>query len=114
MILYPETARYLHASQEMQKLERSLRGLGLEIEVVAVPERGALTGLPIGEIENRAAGRFFIVQLTRRDGETIHRPKGSLTVQAGDGVVIVGRNIQASRALFEAPPDRVRAGRQTF
>lgn len=114
MILYPETSRFLRASDKMQELERTLRGLGLEMQVVVVPEKGAFTGLAIEEIERRAMGRFFVVQLNRRDGNAITTPGGDLTVNAGDGVVIVGRGGQASRALFDAPPEKVRAGRQVF
>lgn len=114
MILYPETDRLLHNSREMQDLERKLRGLGLDLQVVVVPKQGALTGLTIEEVETRANGQFFIVQLNRRDGEMFSSPDRTMKVEAGDGVVIVGRGGQTSRALFDAPPDKVRAGRQTF
>ena len=114
MILYPETERFLHASEKMQELERALRGLGLEMQVVAVPDKGALTDLSIEEIEGRTSGQFFVVQLTRRDGEVFTRPDATMRVRAGDGVVIVGRGIQSCRAMFDAPPDKVRVGRNTF
>lgn len=105
MILYPDTARFLHNSAKMQELERTLRGLGLDMQVVVVPDKGALTDLTIGEIEKRAMGQFFVVQLTRADGEMLTSPDHTLKVHAGDGVVIVGRGGQASRALFDAQPD---------
>ena len=114
MILYPETARFLRASEKMRELERTLRGLGLEMDVVVVPEKGALTGLSLGEIESRAKGSFFILQLNRQGGEAINSPDRSVKVKGGDGVVIVGRSGQAARALFEAPPEKIRAGRITF
>lgn len=114
MILYPETARFLHNSEKMQELERTLRGLGLEMQVVVVPEKGAFTGLAIEEIENRAMGQFFVVQLNRRDGDVFTTPDRTLKVQAGDGVVIVGRGGQASRALFDAMPEKMPAGRVSF
>jgi voltage-gated potassium channel len=88
--------------------------LGLDMAVVVVPEKGALTGLSIEQIERRAEGRFFVVQLNRQGGDTITSPDRALTVQGGDGVVIVSRNGQAARAMFEAPSERVRAGRSTF
>lgn len=114
MILYPETARFLHASENMQELERMLRGLGIEIQVIVVPEHGAFTGLTIDQIEARATGQFFVVQLNRREGEIFSSPDRSLKVHAGDGVVIVSRGGEAVRALFDAPPEKVRAGRLTF
>jgi voltage-gated potassium channel len=114
MILYPETARLLRSSERMQELERTLRGLGLELEVVVVPENGALTGLSIEEIERRAQGQFFILQLNRQGGEALTSPDRGLKVMAGDGAVVVGRGGQAVRALFEAPAEKRRAGRVTY
>ena len=60
-------------------------------DVVVVPERGALTGLSIEEMESRAKGRFFVLQLNRQGGDTITNPDRSLTVKGGDGVVIFTR-----------------------
>jgi voltage-gated potassium channel len=114
MILFPETARFLRASAKMQELERTLRGLGLDMSVVVVPEKGALTGLTIAEIERRADGPLYVVQLNRQAGEAITTPDRATKVQAGDGVVIVSRSGQAVRAMFEAPPEEIRAGRGRF
>ncbi|HEX4271768.1 MAG TPA: NAD-binding protein [Rhizomicrobium sp.] len=115
MILFPETARLLRTSEKMQELERTLRGLGLEMEVVVAPAKGALTGLSIEQIETRAAGKFFVLQLERHNGETITAPGRAVKVEAGDGVVVVGRSDGANaRAMFEAPAEKIRAGRMTF
>jgi voltage-gated potassium channel len=114
MILFPETARFLRASEKMQELERTLRGLGLDMTVVVVPEKGAVTGLSIENIERKADGQFFVVQLNRQASDAITTPDRGLRVHGGDGVVIVSRNGQAARAIFEAPPEKVRAGRTTF
>ena len=100
LILYPEAARRLRTSSQMQELEHSLRGLGLEMDVVIVPAEGPLTGLSIAEIEARAHGAFFIVQVNRQSGETIASPEASLTIESGDGIVIVGRSVTAARAMF--------------
>lgn len=114
IILFPETSRFIHESDNMRELERSLRSLGLVIEVVVVPEQGAFTNLTIAEIEGRARGLFFVVQLNRRDGDAITTPDKSLRVQPGDGVVLVGRSGEAISAMFAAPSEKVRAGRMTF
>ncbi len=114
IILFPETSRFIRESERMRELERTLRNLGLAIEVVVVPEQGAFTNLTIEEIETRVRGAFFIVQLNRRDGDAITAPEKTLRVEPGDGVVVVGRGGQAISAQFAAPPERVRAGRLTF
>ncbi len=114
MILFPEAARFIRSSEKMRELERSLRGLGLEIAVVVVPEKGALTGLSIAEIERRVQGAFFIVQLNRRDGDSIGQPGKELRVAAGDGVLVLARSAAAASTFFNAPPEKVRAGRVAY
>ena len=114
MILFPETARMLRVSEKMQELERTLRGLGLEMEVIIVPEKGAYTGLAIEAIETKAAGRFFVLQLNRKGGNSFTNPDRKMKVGGGDGVVIVSRGGETARALFEAPAEKLRAGRTTF
>jgi voltage-gated potassium channel len=113
MILFPETARMLRASEKMQELERTLRGLGLEVEVVIVPEKSAYLGLSVEQVETQAAGRFFVLQLNRRNGDSFLNPERGMKLAGGDGVVIVSRGGTAARALFEAPA-KLRAGRTTF
>ena len=114
MLLFPETSRFIRESDSMRDLERTLRNLGLAIEVIVAPENGALTGLSIGEIETRTNGAFFIVQINRREGDPITGPDKATRIEVGDGVVVVGRTGQAINALFEAPREKVRAGRLTF
>ncbi len=74
----------------MQELEHSLRGLGLEMDVVIVPAEGPLTGFPSPRSRRGAHGGFFIVQVNRQSGETIASPDPALVVASGDGIVIVG------------------------
>jgi voltage-gated potassium channel len=114
MLLFPETSRFIRDSDSMRDLERTLRVLGLAIEVVVAPENGALTDLTIEEIEIRTKGAFFVVQINRRDGDPITGPEKAMRIHAGDGVVVVGRSGQAINAMFEAPREKVRAGRLTF
>ena len=111
IILFPETARFMRESEQMRELERTLRNLGLSIEVIVVPEHGALTGLSIADIEARAAGVFFVVQINRRNGDNITAPNKETRIEASDGVVAVGRSSQAINALFAAPRQTARGGR---
>ena len=114
IILFPETSRFVRESPVMREMERSLRNLGLVVEVVVVPEKGALTNLTIEQIETRGHGAFFIVQVNRREGDVITGPAKDTRIEPGDGVVVVGRSGQAINALFAAPPEKVRAGRMTY
>ncbi|MEG6507709.1 potassium channel protein [Methyloligella sp. 2.7D] len=110
IILYPETSRFIRDSDRMRDLDRTLRNLGLVMEVVVAPEGGALTGVTIAEAERRANGVFFVVQLNRAHGEPITQPDRDLRIEPGDGVVVVGRSAEAIGAMFSAPA-QIRAGR---
>lgn len=114
ILLFPETSRLIRESGQMRDLDRTLRGLGLVMEVVVVPEDGALTDMSIEDIETMNGVAFYIVQINRRDGHSVVAPDRSTRVHAGDGVVAVGRSGQAINAAFAAPREKVRAGRTTF
>ncbi len=98
----------------MSELERTLRHCGLDMEVITVPEKGAVTGRTVAEIETMAQGKFFILQVERKDGGHVNNPEQALKVHAGDGVVIVGRRSEEARGIFDAPAKKLRAGRVTY
>jgi voltage-gated potassium channel len=115
LILYPQTAGLLRDSERMREVERGLNLMGLELEMVVVPQNGALTGALVSEAERRGGGRFMIVQINRKDGETLVDPAPSLRIEAGDGVALVIRGERAAAAaLFGAPAEPIRVGRNTF
>jgi voltage-gated potassium channel len=91
LILYPEAARFLHGTEHKEEFARDLRMLGLDLEVVPVDQGSSCIGRTIEAIEHEVGGAFLIVGLNRRDGESMMRPDGGTTIQAGDGVVILGR-----------------------
>jgi Trk K+ transport system NAD-binding subunit len=114
MILFPETARFIRGSERMRDFEVVLRDLGLEMEVVVAAEKTAVTGLAIRDLEDRAKGAFFVVQINQRSGDTITRPPGDTRIEAGDGLVVVGRSGAGLNPIFTAPKERPRAGRTVF
>jgi voltage-gated potassium channel len=114
LILFPETARFLRSSERMAEVDRTLRHCGLDLEVVTVPENGAVTGKSIAEIEAMGQGKFFVLQVARKGGDHITSPEQALKVNFGDGLVIVGRSSEAARSLFDAPAAKFKAGRTTF
>jgi voltage-gated potassium channel len=98
LILYNDSATLLRGSEKAKGFEHDLHGLGLDLEVVAAAEGSAFAGLTIEAIEAQAQGAFLIVALNRRDGSTLTRPPPDTRVNAGDGVVVLGR-IGRVRAL---------------
>ncbi|MFL5253011.1 MAG: potassium channel family protein [Rhodopila sp.] len=105
MILFRQTGRFLPGTDATEGFEKTLRQLGLDIDTVVAAPESLVVGQNIAAIEARVQGAFFIVQITRRSGEAILRPDPATTVEAGDGLVLVGRG-PAARALedlFEGP-----------
>jgi voltage-gated potassium channel len=91
-ILYPKTAALIRDKDRMRGLESSLNSLGLNLELVPAAEGSQFANLTIAEIERRADGAFLIVAINRKDGSTITRPPATLQVEAGDGVMLLGRS----------------------
>ena len=114
LILFPETARFIRGSERMRDFEKVLRDLGLEMEVLVASEGTAVVGSTIAQLEGRAKGAFFVVQINPRNGEAVTRPTGETVIQAGDGLVVVGRPGARINTLFSAPAERPRAGRNVF
>jgi Trk K+ transport system NAD-binding subunit len=82
--------------------------------VVIASERSQADGVTIEALERSARGAFFVVQINRRNGEAVTRPPGGTRIEAGDGVVVVGRGAGAISTFFATPADRPKAGRTTF
>lgn len=107
LLLYQDLENLLAGARadDLDRLSRDLRRLGLEMEVVAAEEGGRCVGASVAELEAMAAGAFLIVALDRQHGETILQPGGGVVIHAGDGVAIVGRpgRARAVETLFAQP-----------
>jgi hypothetical protein len=58
----------------------------------------------VEEIEAAAAIPFFIVELERAATRTRERARESSRVEAGDGIVVMGRSVRAALQGFLASP----------
>lgn len=115
MILYPSTAGFIADSTEMGQMKRGLHEFGLELEMVVVPDKGAMTGVTVGEAERRGRGAFFIVQIDHANGKSIQHPGEEVRLEAQDQVLLVVRGSRVSAgAIFTAPAQRQRTGRTFF
>jgi voltage-gated potassium channel len=100
LILFPATANFVRNSEQGRGVERTLRTFGLEIEVVAAGKESGIAGLSVEALERRAAGAFFVAQIDRPGIDPIIGPSGEAVIQAGDGLVVVGRSIEALQAAL--------------
>jgi len=92
LILFPKTAELIRNDERMRGLERSLHSLGLDLEVLPAADGSRFANQSIEQIERQAGGAFLIVAINRTDGSTITRPPPSTRIEAGDGVVLIGRS----------------------
>lgn len=114
MVLFPETTRFIRGSPRMRELEKVLRELGLEVDVLTVGEGTATVGRNVEDLEARGKGAFFVIQVNRAGGEVIVRPPADLAIEVGDSLVLVGRHGAEVNAIFKAPAERARAGRTVY
>jgi voltage-gated potassium channel Kch len=108
MVLFPETTRFIRGSRRMRELEKTLRDLGLEVDVVTNAEGAAFVGRTVEDLEAIGQGAFFVFQVNRASGEVVVRPPGDLHVGAGDSLVVVGRNGARVHEIFNALAGDVR------
>jgi voltage-gated potassium channel Kch len=102
LLLAPATARLVRGSRRTGAIERTLREVGLEIEVVSVGEHAGVAGLTVEQVERRAGGAVFVARIERPGVDPIVAPAGDARIESGDGLVVVGRSIAAFRAAFAA------------
>jgi voltage-gated potassium channel len=103
LLLYQESARVIESLEKSHGLQRVLRSLGVELEVVTAAPQSPAVRMTVAAIERQARGAFFIVQINRRDGDVHTGPPPATVVGEGDGVVLLGRPNRAEilTSLFE-------------
>jgi voltage-gated potassium channel Kch len=100
MILYRETEQFIRGSEDMVNFERALHGLGLDMDMVTAAAGSPAVGQTLQWLEHEARGAFFVVQLNRSGGEAITQPSPDRRIEAGDGLLLIGRFL-GMRTLFE-------------
>jgi voltage-gated potassium channel Kch len=91
LILYPGTTQIVRHSDRMRLMEQELHRLGLELEVVVAEAGSPFAGLTVREIEDRAEGAFLIVSVERQETHSAERAEAGTRINAGDGIMIIGR-----------------------
>lgn len=92
LILFPDTSKFIRGSERMRDFEKVLRDLGLDLDLSFVHERSQAVGLTVQALEQKGGGGCFVVRIDRRGGEhTIIGPAPDTRIDAGDGLVLVGR-----------------------
>ena len=92
ILLYDQEAKLLAG---IERAGHELRRLGLDVEVIVAAPGSRADGASVAQIENMAAGAFFIVAIERGAGRTVTKPDADVKIAAGEGVAIVGRAAQS-------------------
>jgi len=103
MILFPAIAAMIPSLERRRQMERDLRLLGLELEVVLAAEGSRYVGRTIEEIERMAESSFLIVAIEHAGSGTLERPQGDTVLRAGDGVTLLGRGGRAEMVSHFGP-----------
>ena len=112
MILFPDTADFIRETEGIGDLKRGMSEFGLEIEVVKAVPDGAMTGLSVLEAERAGCGGFFVIQLNKREGQSIRHPSADIIIDPNDIVVLVVRAGRVSSgSKFSQPKGPIRVGR---
>ncbi len=102
LILYDRTAGFMRDTASMQSFERTLHTLGLNLDVLTAAPGSAAVGMTVAGLEQRSEEALFVVQINRRDGTVITQPAPDQFIEAGDGLVLIGR-VLGARHLFDRP-----------
>ena len=104
LLLFKEMAD-IRDSSKMERISEELKRLGLDIEIIAAGKGSRADGATITEIETMAGGSFMIVALEHADRSTIFQPPVNMRVQAGEGIIVVGRpsRTDAMQTIFVHP-----------
>ena len=99
MLLFPALAA---SPGSRPSSEEQLRLLGLTMEVVVAQKGSPWVGLTVKDIEQRSDAAFLIVELVRAGSGQRERPAEDTRVEAGDGVVVIGRTTRGALEGFTA------------
>lgn len=97
---------HLRESAKIATISHELGRIGLDLEIVAATKGSRAAGATVEAIECLAEGAFMIVAVERNDGTTIFQPPLTMTIEAGEGVAVVGRPTRAEsmQAIFMPKP----------
>ena len=99
LILFPEAEELIDNAEKSDQLQAELSVLGLELEEAVIPKYSPFVGKTIADFERQHAGSVIVIALHRKEGGTELQPKRESPLQAGDGVVVVGRGSNLARLL---------------
>ena len=113
LITQPTAVDFLAQNSERRRLNEMLGHLDLQMDELKISEGSALDGLTVAEIEIKGKGIFMVIAVRRADGSTVTRPDSSVTMRAGDALIVLGHTgdmPQFTRRYDVSHASRYRAG----
>src|SRR5579883_336713 len=99
ILLFPEAG----ASAGLERVERELLPIGIAMDTVIAEPGSAWVGRTVAQIESAASMPILIVEVERAGTRQRERASAQTRIEAGDGLVVLGRGIQAALAGCGAP-----------
>lgn len=98
LLLFPAAEGLIGA----RGIETQLRALGLEMEVVVAEAGSPWAGKTVAEIEAAATIPFLLLEVERAGSGDRERPNAETRIDPGDGLLLLGRNLQDALQGFIA------------
>lgn len=91
LLLFSDASTILEGRAANGGMQRSLKHMGLELEIVPIAAGSPADGTSVGEVEAQGQGSFLIVALHRKAGGSALQPPRDTVLTAGDAVALLGR-----------------------
>lgn len=101
ILLFPDAA----APVGLERIRGELQSLGVELEMVVVEEHSPWVGRTVQEIEAAAVAPLLVVEIERAGTMRRERAEQDSRINAGDGVVVIGRNTEAAFSGSASVPE---------
>lgn len=93
LLTRPTAIDFLNHPEERSYLNDLLGQIDVQLDELKIPDRSALAGKTIRELEVRGKGAFIVVAIRLATGQTIVRPSPSQILNGHDVLIVLGHQI---------------------
>jgi voltage-gated potassium channel len=113
LIIRPGADAFLQNSDSRTDLMEELLNIGLQFDELRIPEKSALVGKKVEDIELHGNRGFLIVGVRHADETLIVNPTGDTPLKQGDTVIVVGHTEDLPKLRYRYELERKKMYRGT-